>query len=116
MKKTILFLFTLLTLTQISYASFPVNNSNNQIYNESEIVSKTSPIRAVLGITLILSYLVSIFWYLSKPIPKDIKKRKKFFIKLLLLIFIPIIIVGILVLHSLQNMSIDISLDDFVDA
>ena len=116
MKKTILFLFTLLTLTQISYASFPVNNSNNQIYNESEIVSKTSPIRAILGITLILSYLVSILWYLSKPIPKDIKKRKKFFIKLLLLIFIPIIIVGILVLHSLQNMSIDISLDDFVDA
>ena len=39
-----------------------------------------------------------------------------FFRKLLLLIFIPIIIVGILVIHSLANMSIDISLEDIADA
>lgn len=118
MKKTILFLIILITLTNISYASFPVNNINNQIYNQSEIISKSLPnlIRAILGITLILSYLVSIFRYLLKPIPKDVKQRKKFFIKLLLLIFIPIIIVVVLIFHSLANMSLAISLDDFADA
>jgi hypothetical protein len=117
MKKIILLLITLITINNVSYASFPVNNINNQIYNQSEIVAKSSPdIGAILGVTLILSYLVSILWYLSKPIPKDVKKRKKFFRKLLLLIFIPIIIVGIVVIHSLQNMSINISLGDLVDA
>ena len=116
MKNLILLLITVLIIIDVSYASFPVNNINNQIYNQSEIVSKSSPdIGAILGITLILSYLLSIFWYLSKPIPKDVKKRKKFFRKLLLLIFIPIIIVGIVVIHSLQNMSLDISLDDIYE-
>ena len=113
MKKIILILITLITINNVSYASFPVNNINNQIYNQSEIVSESSPIAAILGITLILSYLISIFWYLSKPIPKDVKKRKKFFRKLLLLIFIPVIIVGILVIYSLQHGSYNISLDDF---
>ena len=113
MKKLILLLITVLIIIDVSYASFPVNNINNQIYNQSEIVSKSSPIGGILGITLILSYLLSIFWYLSKPIPKDVKKRKKFFRKLLLLIFIPVIIVGILVIYSLQHGSYDVSLDDF---
>jgi membrane protease YdiL (CAAX protease family) len=109
MKKLILLLITVLIIIDVSYASFPVNNINNQIYNQSEIVSESSPIPAIL----ILSYLISIFWYLSKPIPKDVKKRKKFFRKLLLLIFIPVIIVGILVIYSLQHGSYNISLDDF---
>ena len=113
MKNLILLLITVLIIIDVSYASFPVNNINNQTYNQSEIVSKSSPIGGILGITLILSYLLSIFWYLSKPIPKDVKKRKKFFRKLLLLIFIPVIIVGIVVIYSLQNASYDFSLDDF---
>jgi len=117
MKKTILFLITLITLTNVSYASFPLNNINNEIYNQSEIISKSSAdYGPILGITLILSYVTSILWYLSKPIPKDFKKRNKFYRKLLLLIFIPIIIFGIVVIYLFQNMSIDISLDDLVDA
>ena len=117
MKKTNLFLLTLVSLTNVSYASFPINNINNEVFNHSEIISKSSPeYGSIFGITLILSYLGSILWYLSKPIPKDVKKRKKFYRNLLLIIFIPLIIVGILVIHSLSNMSIDITLDDLVDA
>lgn len=117
MNKTNLILLYLLLLTNVSYASFPMNNINNVILNQSEIISKSSPnYSAILGITLILSYLGTILWYVSKPIPKDVKKRKIFYRKLLLIIFIPLIIVGILVIHSLNNMSIDISVDDFVQA
>ena len=116
MKKINLFIIVLL-LTNVSYASFPINNINDEMFNYSEIISKDSPnYGSILGIILILTYLGSILGYLSKPIPKDVKKRKKFYRKLLLIIFIPLIIVGILIIHSLNNMSIDISLDDIVDA
>ena len=106
-------LISLITLANLSYTSFPVNNISNEFYNKSEIVS--GPAGGIAFVTLICLYLGSILWHLSKPIPKDVKKRKKFFRKLLLIIFIPIIIVGIIVIHSLQNMSLDISLDDIYE-
>ena len=56
MKKTTLFLITLITLTNVSYASFPLNNISHEIYNQSEIISKSSAdYGPILGITLILS-------------------------------------------------------------
>ena len=117
MNKTNLILLYLVLVANVSYASFPMNDINNDILNHSEIISKSSPnYSAIFGITLILSYLGTILWHLSKPIPKDIKKRKIFYRKLLLIIFIPLIIVGILVIHSLNNMSIDISLEDIQQA
>jgi len=112
MKKLLYIFLTLITFVNVSYASFPVNNINSQIYNQLEIVSESSPF---YGITLILLYLLSIFWYISKPIPKDVKKRKKFFRKLLLLIFIPVIIVVIIAIYLLATAtySFDFSPDDF---
>ncbi len=116
MKKLILFLIILLIIIDVIYASFPVNNINNLIYNQSEIVAESSPFLVqLIPLLLILSYLISIFWYISKPIPKNVKKRKKFFRKLLLLIFIPVIIVVIIVIYSLAiaTPSFDLSPDDF---
>tara|TARA_B110000003_G_scaffold205489_1_gene204321 strand:+ start:3165 stop:3500 length:336 start_codon:yes stop_codon:yes gene_type:complete len=110
MKKLIILLITVLIIIDVTHASFPLNSINNQTYNQSEIISEFSPFYVI---TLILSYLISIFWYISKPIPKDVKKRKKFFRNLLYLIFIPVIIVGIIAIYSLQQASFDIPLDDF---
>ena len=110
MKKLIILLITVLIIIDVTHASFPLNSINNQTYNQSEIISEFSPFYVI---TLILSYLISIFWYISNPIPKDVKKRKKFFRNLLYLIFIPVIIVGIIAIYSLQQASFDIPLDDF---
>ena len=114
MKKIVLILLAI--FSNVIYASFPVDNINNQIYNQSEIVSGPDIAGILVFFTVISLYVGSILWHLSKPKPKDVKKRKKFYIKLLLIIFIPLIIVGILVIHSLANMSIDISLEDIADA
>mgnify|MGYP001361770425 CR=1 FL=1 len=86
------------------------------LYNQSEIVSGPDIAGILVFFTVISLYVGTILWHLSKPKPKDVKKRKKFYIKLLLIIFIPLIIVGILIIHSLANMSIDISLEDIANA
>ena len=114
--KKLMFVIMFTNFSNVMFASFPVNNINEQIHNQAEIVSKYSPdIGTILFFTLVTSYLLSIFWYITRPIPKDVKERKKFFIKLLLLIFVPIVIVGILVIYSLSNMSISISPEDIYE-
>ena len=107
MKKTT-FVLLLTNFSNVIFASFPVNNINNQIYNQSEIASTSSPvIGIILGIIAILSpiaYLLSIFWHLSKPIPKDTKQKKKFFKKRIFIIFTPLILFLIIYIYAYSTM------------
>ena len=114
MKKIVLILLAI--YSNVIYASFPVDNINNQIYNQSEVVSGPDIAGPLVFFTVIGLYLGSILWHLSKPKPKDVKKKKKFFRKLLLLIFIPIVLFIILLIVVFNNMTVGVSLDDFVDA
>ena len=101
MKK--LFFILLILTAKLSYASFPVNNINNQIYNQSEIDSESTPI---IAYTLIFSYIFSIIWYLTKPIPKDIEQKKKFFKKLRFIIFSPLVLFLLIFIYAYSTMSI----------
>ena len=91
MKKIILCLL-LATFSNMIFASFPVNN----IANQNEMVLESKPvgniIRAigiVVFVSAIISYPFFIMRHLSKPIPKDVNKKKKFYRNLLFIIFIP---------------------------
>ena len=92
MKKLILYLF-LASFSNVIFASFPVNNISNQ----NEMVLESKPVGNIIGtivfVSLIIAYPFSIIRYLSKPIPKDVAKKKKFFKKLIFLILIPPILV-----------------------
>jgi len=97
MKK--LFFILLILTAKLSYASFPVNN----IYNQSEIDSESTPI---IAYTLIFSYIFSIIWYFTKPIPKDIEQKKKFFKKLRFIIFSPLVLFLLIFIYAYSTMSI----------
>ena len=91
MKKLILYLL-LASFSNVIFASFPVN----EIGNKKEIVLESKPvgniIRAigiVVFVSAIIAYPFSIMSHLSKPIPKDVNKKKKFYRNLLFIIFIP---------------------------
>jgi hypothetical protein len=101
MKK--LFFILLILTAKLSYASFPVNNIYNQIYNQSEIDSESTPI---IAYTLIFSYIFSIIWYFTKPIPKDIEQKKKFFKKLRFIIFSPLVLFLLIFIYAYSTMSI----------
>ena len=93
MKKLLFISVFLFAVNKFSYPSFPVDNIENQITQQSEDGSKPSPIINILGmgalVCLIFSYPISIFLHLSKPIPKEKNIKKKFFKKLIFLILIP---------------------------
>ena len=116
MKKRILLLITLIIFTNVSYASFPVNNVSNQFHAQSESISSNSQPGIFLGFAIIF-WLGSIIWLFDKASStEDVDKKKKLFKTLKYLIFTPIvlfIIVLIVVFIQLSNMSFDISLDDF---
>jgi len=93
--------FILLILTgKLSYASFPVNNINNQ----SEIDSKSTP--EIIAYILFFSYIFSIIWYLTKPIPKDIEQKKKFYKKLRFIILSPLVLFLLIFIYAYSTMSI----------
>ena len=50
MKKLLLIIVFLFTINQFSYPSFPVNNIDNQITQQSEDASQSSPIINILRI------------------------------------------------------------------
>ena len=57
--KRLFFVLKFTNFSKVIFASFPVNNVNNQIHNQLEIVSKSSPeIGTILFFTLISSYLL----------------------------------------------------------
>jgi hypothetical protein len=117
MIRLILFTITLISLTNVSYASFPVNNVSNQFHDQSESISSNSEPAIFLGFAIIF-WLGSIIWLFDKSSStEDIDKKKKIFKTLKYLIFTPIvlfIIVLIVVFIQLSNMSFDISLDDII--
>ena len=88
MKKLILYLL-LASFSNVIFASFPVN----EIGNKKEIVLESKPVGNIIGIVVfvsaIIAYPFSIMSHLSKPIPKDVNKKKKFYRNLLFIIFIP---------------------------
>ena len=115
MIRLILFTITLISLANVSYASFPVNTVSNQFHTQSESISSNYEPGIFLGFAII-SWLGSIIWLFDRASStEDVDKKKKLFKTLKYLIFTPIvlfIIVLIVVLIQLSNMSLDISLDD----
>ena len=109
MKQLLLIIVFLFAVNQFSYPSFPVDNIDNQITQQSEDASQSSPIINILGIgalvCLVFSYPISIFLYLSKPIPKEKNAKKKFFKKLIFLILIPPVIVLLIYAIALSTAS-----------
>ena len=107
MKKIILCLL-LATFSNMIFASFPVNN----IANQNEMVLESKPvgniIRAigiVVFVSAIISYPFFIMRHLSKPIPKDVNKKKKFYRKLLFIIFTPIVLALLIYAYALSTIS-----------
>ena len=91
MKKLILYLL-LASFSNVIFASFPVN----EIGNKKEIVLESKPVGNIIKIigivvffSAIIAYPFSIMSHLSKPIPKDVAQKKKFYRNLLFIIFIP---------------------------
>ena len=91
MKKLILYLL-LASFSNVIFASFPVNNISNQ----NEMVLESKPVGNIIraiGIVVFFSAIIAypffIMRHLSKPIPKDVNKKKKFYRNLLFIIFIP---------------------------
>ena len=107
MKKIVLSL-VFSKFSNLMFASFPINN-NNDLYIQSNIVSQSSPnINAILGISSILLYILSIIWHLSKPVPKDNEKKKKFLKNRRLIIFTPLVLYLIIFIYSYSTMSISL--------
>ena len=108
MKKLILYLL-LASFSNVIFASFPVNN----ISNKNEMVLESKPVGNIIGtivfVSLIIAYPFSIIRYLSKPIPKDVAQKKKFYRNLLLIIFIPpllaLLIYALLYAYAISNIS-----------
>ena len=108
MKKIILSLL-LAAFSNVILASFPVND----IANQKEIVLESKPVGNIIGIVVfvsaIIAYSFSIMRHLSKPIPKDVNKKKKFYRNLLFIIFIPpllaLLIYALLYAYAISNIS-----------
>ena len=108
MKKLLLISVFLFAINKYSYTSFPVNNVGNQVTHQSKDASEQSPIINVLGmlvlISLAFSYPFSIIWYLTKPIPKDIEQKKKFYKKLIFIIFTPLVLALLIYAYAYSTM------------
>tara|TARA_B000000475_G_C15955213_1_gene430480 strand:- start:171 stop:500 length:330 start_codon:yes stop_codon:yes gene_type:complete len=108
MKKIILCLL-LATFSNVIFASFPVND----IANQKEIVLESKRVGHIIGIVVFVSTIISypffIMRHLSKPIPKDVNKKKKFYRNLLFIIFIPpllaLLIYALLYAYAISNIS-----------
>ena len=86
MIRLILLTITLMSFSNVSYASFPVNNISNQFYNQSE--PNGAP---VIWPAIILLWLVPIIWlFFMKSKTEDIVKKKRLSKIIRYLVFIPI--------------------------
>ena len=100
MKKIALFLITLITLTNVSYASFPIENElieiSNQIDNTETMEERYSnPIEIllyILGIGFLAAMAFFIYWGVKKIISKfregDRRKKINLIIGLLLVVLV----------------------------
>ena len=99
MKKTILFLITITTLTHISYASFPVTETE-----QTEVIEYNSinnlPVTFIGVLVGILSWLIFPLNLLLPIFIKDRSFRKSVFIGLIIGIPVLIVIIFVLIFAS----------------
>ena len=94
MKKLLLILIALITLTNVSYASFPIENELTEVSNQINDV-----LLFILGIGFLAGIALLIYWGVKKLLSREMERKKKISVIVGLLL-------GVLVLILLSQVKI----------
>jgi len=72
MKKLLLILIALITLTNVSYASFPIENELTEVSNQINDV-----LLFILGIGFFAGIALLIYWGVKKNISREMERKKR---------------------------------------
>ena len=94
MKKLLLILIALITLTNVSYASFPIENELTEVSNQIN-----DELLFILGIGFLAGIALLIYWGVKKLLSREMERKKKISVIVGLLL-------GVLVLILLSQVKI----------
>lgn len=94
MKRLLLILITLITLINVTFASFPIENELNEVSNQFNF---NEVLLFIFGIGFLASIAFLIYWGIKKILSREMKSKKKVSVIVALLL-------GVLVIVSLRMM------------